>query len=139
MNLSQLMTNRRPRRPLAATALGALAVLALTACGSDSDKAATTVPADVDLTVLAGPGIKFDQTSYTVKAGEVKVAYTNRDAQRHTLDIVDENKTVIGKELAVGKSGATEVGTYTLEPGTYTLECLVPGHDAMRAKLTVTP
>jgi plastocyanin len=125
-------------RQITATAVGALAALALTSCSSDSDKAATTVPADVDLTVFAGPGIKFDQTSYTVAAGEVKVAYTNRDSQRHTLDFVDESKTVIGKELAVGKSGDTEVGTYTFEPGTYTLECLVPGHDAMRAKLTVT-
>jgi len=125
-------------RQITATAVGALAALALTSCSSDSNKAATTVPADVDLTVFAGPGIKFDQTSYTVAAGEVKVAYTNRDAQRHTLDFVNESKTVIGKELAVGKSGDTEVGTYTFEPGTYTLECLVPGHDAMRAKLTVT-
>jgi plastocyanin len=125
-------------RQITTTAVGALAALALTSCSSDPNKAATTVPADVDLTVLAGPGIKFDQTSYTVAAGEVKVAYTNRDAQRHTLDFVDESKTVIGKELAVGKSGDTEVGTYTFEPGTYTLECLVPGHDAMRAKLTVT-
>jgi len=130
-------------RQITATALGALAAVALpvglASCSSDSNKAATTVPADVDLTVFAGPGIKFDNTSYTIAAGEVKVAYTNRDAQRHTLDFVDDSKTVIGKELAVGKSGDTEVGTYTFEPGTYTLECLVPGHDAMRAKLTVTP
>jgi plastocyanin len=130
-------------RQLTATAVGALAAVALpvalASCSSDSNKPAATAPADVDLTVLAGPGIKFDQTSYTITAGEVKVAYTSRDSQRHTLDFVDDSKTVIGKELAVGKSGDTEVGTYTFEPGTYTLECLVPGHEAMRAKLTVTP
>jgi len=130
-------------RQITATAVGALAALALTSaltsCSSDSDKSATTVPADVDLTVFAGPGIKFDQTTYTIAAGEAKIAYTNRDSQRHTLDFVDDSKTVIGKELAVGSSGDSEVSTYTFEPGTYTLECLVPGHEAMRAKLTVTP
>jgi plastocyanin len=126
-------------RQIIATGLGALAALTLAAaCSSDSGKPAATLPADVGLVIYAGPGIKFDQTAYTVAAGDVKIAYQNRDAQRHSLDIVDDSKTVIGKELVVNKSGDTELSTYTLTPGTYTLECLVPGHDAMRAKLTVT-
>ena len=125
-------------RQLTATGLGALAIVALASCGSSSTTSSATIPADAGLIVLAGPGLKFDQNSYTIASGNVKIAYKNRDAQRHTLDIVNSSKTVMGSELDVGKSGDIAVGSYTLPAGTYTLECLVPGHDAMRAKLVVT-
>ena len=124
------------RHILASTVAG-FAALALAGCGANSNTPAATIPADAGLVVYAGPGIKFDKTDYTAAAGSVKIAYDNRDAQRHSLDIVDANKTVIGKELVVGQSGDIVVGTYDLPAGTYTLECLVPGHDAMRAKLVV--
>jgi len=125
------------RHLLAGTVAG-LAAFALAGCGSSSDSPAATVPADAALVVYAGPGIKFDQSTYTTSAGSsVKIAYDNRDAQRHTLDIVSADKTVIGKELVVGKSGDIGYSTYDLPAGTYSLECLVPGHDAMRATLVV--
>lgn len=129
------MTNRT----FLSAAVAGLAAVALAGCGSDSGSTSSnnTVPADAGLTVFAGPGIKFDQTSYTATAGSVKVAYSNRDAQRHSLDIVNSDKVVIGAELKVGKSGDLDIGTYDLPAGTYTLVCLVPGHDAMRATLTV--
>ena len=125
-------------RQITVAGITALAVVGLASCGSSSTSSSPTIPADVGLTVLAGPGIKFDKSTYTVAAGDLKIAYQNRDAQRHTLDVVSSTKTVIGRELAVGKSGAIDVGTYQLPAGTYTLECTVPGHDAMRAKLVVT-
>ena len=125
-------------RPIIVTTFAGLAALALAGCGgSSSGDTSGTVPADAGLVVYAGPGIKFDKTEYTAKAGAVKVAYENRDAQRHSFDIVNADKTVIGKQLVVGKSGDLDVGTYDLPAGTYSLECLVPGHDAMRATLVV--
>ena len=132
------MTSRSLLTGRVAGPFAVAAALALAGCGSDSGGSSATIPSDAGLVVYAGPGIKFDQTEYTATAGSVKVAYSNRDAQRHTFDIIDADKTVIGKELAVGKSGDLDVGTYDLAAGTYTLECLVPGHDAMRATLTVT-
>lgn len=126
-------------RPLIATTIVGLAAFALAGCGgSSSDSSSATIPADAGLVVYAGPGIKFDKTEYTATAGSVKVAYENRDAQRHSFDIINADKTVIGKELVVGKSGDLDVGTYDLPAGTYTLQCLVPGHEAMRATLVVT-
>ena len=125
------------RKFLAATVAG-LAALALAGCGSDSGSGTSnTIPADVGLTVYAGPGIKFDKTEYTATAGTVKVAYSNRDAQRHTLAIITTDKVVVGGELTVGQNGDLDVGTYDLSAGTYTLQCTVPGHDAMKARLTV--
>lgn len=126
-------------RPIILTTFAGLAALALAGCGgSSSGGTSGTVPSDAGLVVYAGPGIKFDKTEYTAKAGVVKVAYENRDAQRHSFDIIDADKTVIGKELVVGKSGDLDVGTYDLQAGTYSLECLVPGHEAMRATLMVS-
>ena len=118
------------------TALLAAAVVATSACGSASNSAAT-LPADVGLEVDAGPGIRFDATGYTVNAGKVKVAYVNRDSQRHTLVIIDANKVQLPGELEVATSGAFELKEYDLQPGTYTLFCNVPGHQNMKATLTV--
>ena len=126
------------RRILAASVAG-LAALTLAACGSDSGSGSSnTIPADAGLVVYAGPGIKFDKTDYAATAGSVKLAYSNRDAQRHSLAVVNDSKTVLGATLVVGKSGDLDVGTYDLPAGTYTLQCLVPGHENMKATLTVS-
>jgi plastocyanin len=88
--------------------------------------------------VLAGPGIKFDLAEYTATAGPVKVVYVNRDSQRHTLAIIDSEGKTLSGELEVAKSGATATHDYTLAAGTYKLICTVPGHQNMKATLTVS-
>ena len=127
-------------RSLLSAGLVAALVLSVAACGGSDDSSGTpgaTVPADVDLTVDAGPGLKWDRESYTVAAGDVSVAVVNRDAQLHTFVIVDGDKTTQGPELEVAKSGDIDTGSYTLAAGTYQILCLVPGHNNMKATLTV--
>ena len=134
-----LMTTRSLRGSL----LSALAVVALpmaiTACGSGgSGSSSNTVPADVGLEVIAGPGIRWDKSDYTATAGTVKVALLNRDDQFHTMVIKAADGTVEPPgELEVAKSGAIKTGEYKLAAGTYKILCLVPGHDNMKATLTV--
>ena len=130
----------RPRPVVARLLIVSAAVLSFSACSSSSSSNGTpaTVPADIGLQVVSGPGIKFDATAYTAKAGDVKVLYTNRDSQRHTLAIVDSTGKTLPGEMEVAKSGATDVKSYTLAAGTYKIICTVPGHNAMKATLTVS-
>jgi plastocyanin len=65
------------------------------------------------------------------------VAYVNDDTIRHTLVVVKDGTTVSGFELQVNKKGDIDSGSVTLDPGTYELICTVPGHQSMKAELTV--
>ena len=130
---------RMTSRKLFLTASLIGAVLALAACGG-SDSAGDsppTVPADVDLVVDAGPGLKFDPDSYTAAAGPLTVSLVNKDSQLHSLVIVDSDKRTLPGELKVNKSGDVDTGEYDLTAGSYQLLCLVPGHEDMTATLAV--
>jgi len=110
--------------------------IVLAACGS-GETTPSTVPAGTDLEVRAVPGLRFDKESYEVAAGEPLVAYVNDDSIYHTLVVVQDGTTVSGFELAIYKMGEIDSGTVTLAAGTYELFCTVPGHQGMKASLTV--
>jgi len=116
----------------------AVASLALASCGSSSSGSPGTVPPDAGLVAEAGPGIKWAQDAYTAEAGTVKVALVNLDSQAHTLDIVASDGTKLPGEMRVGKSGDIDVRDFDLAAGTYEIVCLIPGHDNMKAGLTVS-
>jgi plastocyanin len=111
--------------------------LVLPACSSSSSAPAATVPADTDLVVLAVSGLKFDKTIYETSAGDIAVAYVNEDSIRHTLVVVQDGTKVSGFELKVNKKGDIDSGSVTLAAGNYVLFCTVPGHQNMKANLTV--
>ncbi len=112
-------------------------VVALGACSSSSSSPAATVPADTDLEVHAVAGLKFDKTSYEVAAGENFVAYVNEDTIRHNLIVAQGDTKISGFELNVNKNGDIDTGPVTLASGSYVLLCTVPGHQSMKADLTV--
>ena len=115
-----------------------LALLAGIAAGCSSSSATPdTVPAGTDLEVRALSGLRFDKTSYKVAAGESLVAYVNEDTIHHTLVVVKDGTTVSGFDLHVNRKGDVDSGSVTLEAGTYELICTVPGHQSMKAELTV--
>ena len=111
--------------------------LVLPACSSSSSAPAETLPVDTDLEVLAVSGLKFDKTSYEVEAGDINVGYINEDSIRHTLVVVQDGTVVSGFELKVNKKGDIDSGSVTLAAGNYILFCTVPGHQNMKADLTV--
>ena len=128
--------NRFAKNSLALMPVVAL-VVALGACSSSSSAPAETLPNTIDLEVHAVSGLKFDKASYEVVAGDVAVGYINEDSIRHTLVVVQGDTKVSGFELKVNKNGDIDSGSVTLTAGNYVLICTVPGHQNMKADLTV--
>ncbi len=113
-------------------------VALLAACGGGGTSApAETLPAGA-LTVTAVSGLRFDAKTYgPVAAGDVVLGYQNEDSIRHTLIVANGDTKVPNFKLVVGEKGAVDSGSVTLDAGTYTLICDVPGHSNMKATLTV--
>lgn len=118
--------------------LTASLALVLAACGgSSTSEPAETVPAGA-LVVTAKSGLRFDAKEYgPVPAGDITFGYVNEDSMRHTLIVAKGDEKVGSFKLVVVDKGDVDSGTLTLEAGTYTLICDVPGHSNMRASLTV--
>ncbi|MEY3986978.1 MAG: hypothetical protein RL080_318 [Actinomycetota bacterium] len=125
------------RLPVLRPLVGLLLAASVAAGCSSSSATPGTVPAGTNLEVRAVSGLRFDKTAYEVAAGESLVAYVNDDTIRHTLVVVKDGTTVSGFELQVNKKGDIDSGSVTLDPGTYELFCTVPGHQSMKAALTV--
>jgi uncharacterized cupredoxin-like copper-binding protein len=115
--------------------LGTAGLLALAACGSGGSSSTNTVPADA--LVIKAEDIKFDKKEYTAPAGEVTVALESEGAQVHSLVIFDKDNTVVGEEMKVNP-GQTQVETYDLPAGTYSLICDIPGHKEAGMTATLT-
>ena len=107
---------------------------AFSGCGSPP-----TPDSDADLIVIADD-IDYDADSYTVTAGDIQIELFQQGAIRHTLLIEDANGKDRGIRLDVQARRSTDTDTITLEAGTYTLYCDIPGHQSagMIATLTVT-
>jgi plastocyanin len=119
------------------SSLSAVAVaIALSACSS-STATPETLPATVDLEVRAVSGLKFDKTAYEATAGDIEIGYVNDDTIRHTLVVVEGDTKVGTLELQVNKRGDVDTGTINLPAGNYSVFCTVPGHQNMKADLTV--
>ena len=110
----------------------------LTACsGGGTSAPAETLPTGA-LVVTAVSGLRFDAKSYgPVTAGSVVFGYKNEDSIRHTLILAKGDTKVPNFKLVVAKNGDVDSGPVTLDAGTYTIICDVPGHSTMKATLTV--
>jgi plastocyanin len=129
--------HRRPKLALAAVGLLAVAPLLATACGGGETGSAGTVPANPNLRVIA-EDIKFDQETYSVPAGEVRIAYDSNGQQVHSMvfqDATGENIPDFRLQVAPGKEVG---GTLNLAAGSYTMICDIPGHEAAGMVATVT-
>jgi plastocyanin len=114
-----------------------VAIFALSACGGGSSAPAETIPSDAGLIVKNVKSIRFDKSEYSATAGNVKVVTVNEDTVRHTLLVVQDGVKLPNFKLVVAQEGAIDVGEINLAAGSYTLICDVPGHQNMKATLTV--
>ena len=96
----------------------------------------------VDVQVRVGGGatwvavdIAFDSAPTELPAGEVEITLENQGAAIHNVTI----EGVDPAPVVEAAGGATETGVVTLEPGTYTYICSVPGHEgSMNGELIVS-
>lgn len=119
------------RRSLLAVVL--LVSVGLYGCGDSDDEGSGDEPSadseagggstDEALVVVA-EDIGFAEDSLEVAAGDVTIEYQNDGAIPHTLviDGVDDFK------LEVASNGDVDEGQATLDAGSYTIYCDVPGH-----------
>lgn len=126
------------RRTTPRILFAALAVSAASLAGCSSSTATEqTLPATIDLEVRAISGLRFDKAVYEAVAGDIEIGYINDDTIRHNLVVVQDDIVVGSLELLVNKRGDTDVGTINLPAGSYSIYCTVPGHQSMKAELTV--
>jgi len=115
-----------------------VAVFALSACGGGTSAPAQTIPSDAGLVVKNVKSIRFDKSEYSAAVGNVKVVTVNEDTVRHTLLVIKDGVKLPNFKLVVAQEGAIDVGEINLAAGIYTLICDVPGHQNMKATLTVS-
>lgn len=134
------MSQRHPRLVRATTlAVATAAALTLAACGGSSSSGAT-LPADVDLTVVAVDGIAWDKKEYAVTTtdGTATIGTRNDSSIAHNLYLVGPDGVQNPTFLDIPRRGSVDYKEFTLTPGTYTIICTVPGHANMRASLEVS-
>ncbi len=96
--------------------------------------ASVEIPAGA-LLFTAATQLEFLQAPTTATAGEVTIALDNEGGLVHNVTI----EGVQGDQPIVETTNGVEVGTVTLEPGTYTYYCSIVGHreSGMEGQLTV--
>lgn len=101
--------------------------LLLVACGGqeESDDGAAAPVDGNSMEVVGTDGLSFEPEQVTVTAGEVSVELTAEPAVEHNIVI----EGVAGEEPVVeAPAGQTATGAVSLEAGSYTFYCSVPGH-----------
>jgi plastocyanin len=104
------------------------------ATGEVAAPASVEIPAGA-LVFTAATQLEFLQAPTTATAGEVTIALDNEGGLVHNVTI----EGVQGDQPIVETTNGVEVGTVTLEPGTYTYYCSIVGHreGGMEGQLTV--
>ena len=143
------------RRASIVLAVAGIAALGLAACGGGDDgndntaasTPASTAPAGgggagggastVDISTPSGSSLAFDQKDVSAKSGDVTIDFDNTQATPHDVVVEDSSGQELGKTDLV--SSQTTSTTVSLQPGTYTFFCDVPGHReaGMEGTLTV--
>lgn len=95
---------------------GIVLAILLTACGGSAT-----------VTVTGTDELTFDPETLSAPAGEQTVELTSEAGAGHTFVIEGVNADEPVVEAAAGE---TATGAVTLEPGSYTFYCSIPGHRA---------
>ena len=112
--------------------------MALAACGDGNGSTGTSGDSAGDAVEVTGTDVlAFQPEQLTASAGEVTFVLTSEPSVRHTLAIEEVNS---GDPIVEAEAGETAMGSASLDTGTYTFFCEVPGHReaGMEGTLEVT-
>lgn len=120
--------------------VSSVAVLALAACGGGdgdgpaADTGPSTAAVDGVVALEATDSLQFGATRISADTGDLTVELTCGAAVEHNFVIEETDATV-----AECEGGSTGSGDVSLDPGTYTYYCDIPGHrsSGMEGTLTV--
>ncbi|HZM73966.1 MAG TPA: cupredoxin domain-containing protein [Candidatus Polarisedimenticolia bacterium] len=115
----------------------ALAVVAAipAACGADQPTGSPT-PAPSGVVAITASEFKYDPSTLTVPAGDVRFAVRNGGNIEHEFEIFKDGSVV--DELEGIVPGLTKELMVTLGPGEYTYVCKLAGHEEQGMKGTLT-
>ena len=120
------------------TVIALVAALALAACGGGNGSTGTGGDSAGETVEVTGTdALAFQPEQLTASAGEVTFELTSEATVKHTLAIEGINSS---EPIVEAEAGQTATGTASLEAGTYTVFCDVPGHReaGMEGTLEVT-
>jgi plastocyanin len=106
---------------------------------TSSSSAAPTSGAKGGLSIAADPSgqLKFTKKTLAAKAGKVTIDFTNMSSTGHNFTIQKgASGAVVGATPTF--SGGSKTLSVSLQPGTYTFFCSVPGHRAAGMVGTLT-
>jgi plastocyanin len=140
---------------LLTVAIVALAV-GVAACGGDDDSSAEPAPpatpteepaeateepaaeggsSEIPLLALEDGSLAYDTTELSAETGDITIAFSNPSGTPHNVAVEGEGiEEVLGEVV----TNADAPITVSLEPGTYTFFCSVPGHRQAGMEGTIT-
>jgi plastocyanin len=99
---------------------------------------APTGPAHVQVTAEDTEGYRFILSRTSVPAGQVIIEFVNHGQDEHNLHALEPAAGTEAGSLPNTVPGAHPQLTLDLRPGSYTLFCSLPGHEAKGMKATLT-
>jgi plastocyanin len=119
----------------------AVSLLAVAGCGGDSDDSSSDETAPANATVVkAVEGIAWDSRTYSATAvdGKISIVGENDSTLPHNLYVIAQDGTELPSSVDLPRKGSDGVFSASAAPGTYTIICKIPGHNNMKAELTVS-
>ena len=123
--------------PCVRVLVGIVAAVVIAGCATTDPEPAATTDGPTALGFVAYD-VGYDPVEGIVSAGTIESVLVNQGAAVRTVIVEGLD------DLKVAKAGPdeTDIGTVTLEPGTYTVYCDIPGHRSAgmdRIRIAVWP
>jgi plastocyanin len=91
----------------------------------------------VQVTAEDSEAFRFVLSRPTVPAGKVILEFVNHGQDEHNLNAVEAGSDTVAGSIPDTAPNAHPTLTLTLRPGSYTLFCSLPGHEAKGMKATL--